>query len=276
MRRPGAYLHGTSAGEQARLALLNRLVNPGSLAELRIRQGASILEVGSGLGDFAREMAARAGPRGRVLGIERSARQLRAARRRPPARGAEVAEVEFRRGDALALPLRAGEWSSFDLVHARFLLEHLHRPLAAVRLMVRAARAGGGIVLEDDDHDVLRLHPALPAFARLWRAYMRSFRVLGNDPLIGRKLPELLARAGAVPVRNNWVFFGSCAGDPRFPSFLENLEGVLAGARDILLFHRLLSASEVHDGIEALRSWAERPDASLFYAIAWAEGLRPR
>jgi SAM-dependent methyltransferase len=274
MSRPSAYLHGTSAPEQARLALLNRLVNRGSLAELRLARRARILEVGSGLGDFARAMARRVGPSGRVLGVERSARQLRAARRAAkPARGADL---EFRRGDALDLPLRAGEWEAFDLVHARFLLEHLDRPLAAVEQMVRAARPGGRIVLEDDDHDVLRLHPSPRRFVALWRAYMRSFRVLGNDPLIGRKLPALLVAAGATPVRNTWIFFGSCAGHPRFALFLENLYGVVATARATLLSHRLISSQGYRDGLEDLRRWGERPGAALFYAIAWAEGRRPR
>ena len=274
MPRPSAYLHGTSAPEQERLALLNRLVNRGSLAELRLARRASILEVGSGLGDFARAMARRVGPGGRVLGVERSARQLRAARRAPkPARGADL---EFRRGDALDLPLRAGEWGAFDLVHARFLLEHLDRPLAAVEQMVRAARPGGRIVLEDDDHDVQTLYPPPRRFVGLWRAYLRSFRVLGNDPLIGRKLPSLLVAAGATPVRNTWIFFGSCAGHPRFALFLENLVGVVATARATLLSHRLISSQGYRDGLEDLRRWGERPGAALFYAIAWAEGRRPR
>ena len=35
------------------------------------------------------------------------------------------------------------EWGTFDLVHARFLLEHVSDPLAVVRSMARAVRPGG-------------------------------------------------------------------------------------------------------------------------------------
>ena len=36
--------------------------------------------------------------------------------------------VEFRTGDAFALPLRDDEWRTFDVVHTRFMLESLADP----------------------------------------------------------------------------------------------------------------------------------------------------
>ena len=274
MRSGSSYLHGTSPSEQNRLALLNRLINRGSLAELDLRSGESVLEIGSGLGHFAREMAREVGRRGRVLGIERSARQLHRARSvRPSPRSARV---EFRRGDALSPPLRPREWGSFDVAHARFLLEHLPEPLEAVRQMVLAVRPGGRIVLEDDDHDVLRLYPPPAGFHLLWEAYIRSFRALGNDPDIGRKLPALLHQAGADPTRNSLVFFGGCAGQREFPLFLRNMMGVLTSARKTLLSHRLIKAARFAAAMRSLHAWGSRPDAAIFYSIAWAEGRRPR
>ncbi|MCI0658246.1 MAG: methyltransferase domain-containing protein [Acidobacteria bacterium] len=274
MRSASSYLHGTSPSEQDRLALLNRLVNRGSIAELDLRGGERVLEMGSGLGHFAREMARQVGRRGWVLGIERSARQLNRARRSTAF--PRSAQVEFRRGDALSPPLGPGEWGSFHVAHARFLLEHLKEPLLAVRQMVRAVRPGGRIVLEDDDHDVLRLHPPPAGFSWLWRAYMRSFRVLGNDPDIGRKLPALLQQAGARPTRNSLVFFGSCAGQRDFPLYLQNLIEVLTSARKTLLARDLITPPRFAAAMRSLRGWGKRPDAAIFYSIAWAEGRRPR
>jgi SAM-dependent methyltransferase len=268
-----AYLHGTSREEQRRLALLNRLVNDRSLRELRLRKGARVLEVGSGLGDFALAMAPRLAPGGRVLGIERSRRQLRIARRRKSSAGTPV---EFRQGDARRLPLGLDEWGRFDVAHARFLLEHLSDPREAVEQMMLAVRPGGRIVLEDDDHDVLRLDPEPTGFRRLWRAYIDSFRLLGNDPLVGRKLVRLLTAAGARPRRNTWIFFGSCAGHPDFPAYLANLHDVIAGARDPIVSRRLLDASSFRSSLSALKDWGARPDASIWYSIAWAEGIRCR
>src|SRR5207248_381216 len=146
-----------------------------------------------------------AGPGARVLGIERDPSQLALALRCAREEG-EEALVEMRTGDALALPLRDEEWGSFDVAHARFLLEHVPNPLAVVEAMVRAVRPGGRIILEDDDHDVLRLWPEPLGVRLLWEAYMRTYDRLGNDPYAGRRLVEWLHRAGAAPVRNTWIF----------------------------------------------------------------------
>jgi len=272
--RISRYLHGTDPSEQARLARLNDLINRRSLAEIGLCGGERILEVGSGLGQFARDMARRAGPAARVLGIERSPSQIRGAVRAART-SAEAARVEWRRGDALKLPLRRGEWGSFDVAHARFLLEHVPDPLAVVRSMARAVRPGGRIVLEDDDHDVLRLWPEPAGFTPLWRAYIRSFDRLGNDPAIGRRLVWLLHQAGAIPERNTWIFFGSCSGSPDFAAYVENAMGVLVGARRAIVGGGLLPAGEFDAALAAFDAWKLRPDAAFWFAFAWAEGRRP-
>src|SRR3989442_2817355 len=228
------YLHGTAPEEQRRLARLNELLNEASLRELRLRGGEKILEVGSGLGQFARLMRRAAGNDGSLLGIERNEEQIAEALRRAREDG-EEGLVDFRQGDALALPLREDEWGSFDLAHARFLLEHVSDPLAVVRGMVRAVRPGGRIVLADDDHDLLRLWPDLPEFRPVWEAYVQSFQELGNDPFVGRRLVSLLHAGGAAPKRNTWVFFGSCSGGENFEDLIENAIGLIRGAQKVML-----------------------------------------
>jgi SAM-dependent methyltransferase len=273
-RRPSRYVHGTAPRERRRLALMNDLINQGSLRELGLRGGEAVLEVGSGLGQFARAMARAAGTGGRVLGIERDDGQ-RAEAARLAREDGEEGLVELRAGDALALPLRDDEWGRFDVAHARFLLEHLPDPLAAVRQMVRAVRPGGRIVLEDDDHDVLRLWPEPPGLWAIWQAYIRTYDRLGNDPYVGRRLVSLLHAAGAAPRRNTWIFFGSCAGSPTFEGISENLVVILEGARDTILAGSLLDPQVFDDGVGALKAWSRRPDAAFWFAICWAEGLVP-
>jgi SAM-dependent methyltransferase len=233
-----------------------------------------VLDVGSGLAQFTRAMARAAGPHGRLVGIEADEGQMAEALRQAGAYGeAELAEP--RRGDAMALPLREDEWASFDVAHARFILEHVADPLAAVRQMVAAVRPGGRIVLADDDHDVLRLWPEPPGFESAWRAYMRTYDRLGNDPYVGRRLVALLHDAGALPRRNNWIFFGGCSGGPTFDAITSNLVGILDGARGAILDRDLLPRDVFDAGLDAFRTWSHRPDAALWFAICWAEGVRP-
>lgn len=260
------YIHGTSPEEQRRLSLMNDvLLNQGSLRELALRGDERVVDFGSGLGQFTCAMA-RAVPRGSVVGIERSDEQRAKAERE--------ANVEYRAGDVLDLDLGA-EWGTFDVAHARFVLEHVPDPLRVVEAMVRAVKPGGRIVLEDDDHDLLRLWPDPGPFGRVWEAYQETYRRSGCDPLLGRRLPQLLHEAGAAPSRMTWIFFGACAGEAMFPVAIANLLGIMTGARDAILATRTIDVPEFDSGIEAVRRFASSPGASFGYAIAWAEGRRP-
>jgi len=268
-----SYIHGSSEEEQRRLAKLNDLINEASLKELALRGGEHILDVGSGLGQFTRLLARTAGRGANVIGIERDERQLAEAIRLAR-QGGEEGLVDFRGGDALSLPLRQDEWGAFDLAHARFVLEHVADPLAVVHNMVHAVKPGGRIVLEDDDHDILRLWPEPPGVRQVWEAYIRTYDRLGNDPFIGRRLAALLHEAGAVPTRNTWIFFGSCHGHPAFAALALNMMKILEGARHTVLAQSFLSAEYFDAALQAMEAWRRRPEAALWYAICWAEGIR--
>ena len=264
------YIHGTDPGEQRRLALLNDVLNARCLAEVAPRPGDRVLDVGSGLGQFTHALAAAVAPAsaGRVVGIERSPAQLAHARAITPAL------AEFREGSAFALPLSEVEWGSFDLVHARFLLEHLPKPVDAVRQMVRAAKPNGDgrIVLLDDDHPVLSLSPEPPGFPALWQAYMRAFDRLGNDPLTGRRLVSLLHQAGACPRRATMISWANCAGNPEFPILIRNLIDVIRTARPQVIEFALLEADAFDLALDEIHRWSiTRPDAVIWYAVSFAE-----
>lgn len=268
--------------------MMNALINDAAIRLMNIRSGERILDLGSGLGQLTRAFARAAGRPGRVVGIERSPSQLRSARRRlrrdaAGARGAAAggiarpqASIDFRPGDALAPPLLPGEWGTFDTAHTRFLLEHLRRPADLVRVMVRAVRPGGRVILQDEDHEIMRLHPEPPGVMRAWRAYIRSYTRAGNDPSVGRRLVALLHSAGAVPRRAEWIFFGGCAGEARFPVLVENMARILEGATGAIAAASPLSPHQVRAAVERLRAWGRRPDAALWYALAWVEGIRPK
>jgi SAM-dependent methyltransferase len=233
---------------------------------MNLRGDEAILDFGSGLGQFTRAMA-RAVPRGRVVGIERDEEQLAAARRLAEADG-EARLVEFRSGDVV----KTADWGSFDIAHARFVLEHVSDPLRVVQNMVSSVRAGGRIVLADDDHDVMRLYPEPAGFNDLWRAYMRTYDRNGNDPYIGRRLVSLLHQAGVTPLRNDWIFFGGCAGMPIFDILTANMIGVVQTAREAIL--HIIDATTFDQTVRHYRDWSRRPDAAIWFAMCWAEGVK--
>jgi SAM-dependent methyltransferase len=268
------YIHGYSSEEQTRLTLMQRLVNEAELRVLDLAGVRSVLDVGAGLGQMTRTLARAVGPGARVVGVERDPRQLAEAERQAAAAG-EAGQVELRQGAAESLPLRTDEWGTFDLAHARFLLEHVPDPLAVVRQMVAAVRPGGRIALLDDDHDVLRLWPdPEPGLLRAWEVYWRSYARAGCDPLVGRRLPGLLQEAGAPAVRITTVFYGACAGMPIFGPVVLNLRGVMEGSAAGLAEAGLLSEEEMAAALHALDRWKTQPGASVWYSLPFAEGRR--
>jgi len=265
------YAHGTDAAEQQRLSTMNRLLNDRCLAAAQLGKGERIVDFGAGLGQFSRDMARATGVK--VLGIERSAEQIRNAMALAAQDGEEHL-LEMRQGEAEAPPLGEREWGTFDVAHTRFLLEHLRDPVATVRNMVRAVRPGGRIILADDDHETLRLWPEPGGLAPVWRAYQRMYERHGNDPNIGRRLVQLLHQAGAAPRRNTFVFFGACSGDPDFESFVRNIASVISELADDIV-QTGVSRDAVERAIAELATWSATPDAAIWYGMNWAEGVRP-
>lgn len=268
------YIHGFSESEQQRLTRMQDILNQAELRELDLAGVRSIVDVGCGLGQFSRAMARHLMGTAQVIGVERDARQRAEAARQAEAAG-EVDLVEFRAGSAETLPLSDEERGNFDVAHARFLLEHVTEPLAVVREMVAAVRPGGRVVLVDDDHELLRLSPDCPELLHAWTVYWESYRDHGFDPLIGRRLPSLLAEAGAEPDRVANVFYGATKGDSMFDLVVDNLVGVLAGAAPGLEDSGRMKSAEMDRALEALTGWRSGTGATVWYSLPLAEGVRP-
>jgi ubiquinone/menaquinone biosynthesis C-methylase UbiE len=241
------------------------------LSKLRIGTNDQILDVGAGLGQFSRTMA-RLASKGKVIGVERDKAQLKTAITLAHQSG-EMPLVEFRLGDAYALPLQVEEWGSFDLVHCRYVLEHLEHPQKAVDQMAKAVSENGRIVLVDDDHTLFRLYPELPGFDQIWESYIESFRKLGNEPNIGRQIIDLLYKAGCTKIKNDFVSFGSWKGDPNFKMYTDNIKGILVGAEELMIEHNLIARKSIKSIIDAFDNWSSLPSATIWYPLNWAEGI---
>jgi len=269
------YIHGSSPEEQHRLSLLNGILNEACLRELNLQSGEKVIDIGSGLGQFSRLISQAVGNSGQVVGIERDPQQIGQADKLAEVCG-ESSLVEFRRGDALTLPLSKEEEGAFDVAHARFLLEHMPQPGAVIAQMVRAVRPGGRVFVSDDDHDNFRPWPEPKGFEALWNAYVASYERLGNDPYVGRRLVALLREGGLTSIRNTCVFFGGCAGNERFDAVADNLIGALDGAKDEMLEEDFLDEASFRAGMDGLHAWKADPSAVLWYTVCCAEGVVPQ
>jgi ArsR family transcriptional regulator len=124
-----------------RARAITRLVDP------RLR----VADIGTGTGILAAELA-RLGLS--VVAIDHSERMLEAARAKLAAAGAP--QVELRRGEASALPLRDGE---VQAAFAHMVLHYLPKPSEAIREMARVVSPAGRVVVVDfvrHEHEWMR------------------------------------------------------------------------------------------------------------------------
>jgi len=167
----------------------------------RVGPGARALDVATGTGDLAIELASRGAS---VVGIDFSERMLELARRKAPG-------IEFLRGNALDLPFGDGE---FDAVTVGFGARNFSDLAAGLRELARVTRPGGRVVVLEI---TTPQKAPLSWFFRFWfdRAVPALGRVAGDPdaydylPSSVRRFPgpealgAALARAGLVDVR--WV-----------------------------------------------------------------------
>lgn len=164
-----------------------------TLDALGVGAGGTVLELGGGDGLLLAAAAARVGPTGRVVGVDRDPRLIAAARARLSA-FPWAAAVE-----ADAMTYRADE-GDFDAVHCRLVLMHQREPDAFLQRMVALARPGGWVGAQEYDADGIPCYPPLPAFAEMIAAGIEAITAMGSDVQAGRKLPERFRRAGLAEV----------------------------------------------------------------------------
>jgi ubiquinone/menaquinone biosynthesis C-methylase UbiE len=165
--------------------------------------GPRVLDLGVGPGHGAIAMARGDGTH-RHFGLDVSARMLRRARRR--ARRAGVA-LPLVRGDALALPVRAG---AFDGATAHSVLYLLPDAAAALREVRRALRPGGAVALLEPRAGAPDLRGALAAgphhalAMEMWRGMSGLHRRFDEDALADLLREAGFERARAWPVLSGY------------------------------------------------------------------------
>jgi SAM-dependent methyltransferase len=262
MTTDAQYIHGTAPEEQARLAILNRLTNQTFITYLEPRDGMRVLEVGSGLGLLACEVASSANGV-MVTGVEKSPQQLAAARQQD--------NVTYLEGDAHNLDFPD---ESFDLVYARYLLEHVGDPERVLREMRRVAKPGARVVVCENDISLLRVDPPCRNFERVWERFAQLQEKLGGDALIGRRLHRLFKSAGFDRVELTVQPEVHGFDDPGFAPWIRNLVGNVESGRDSLIREGLASTGEVEAAIADLNALLKVPSASNTFVWNRASAVR--
>lgn len=151
--------------------------------------GGRVLDVATGTGDLALELAGRVAPGGQVIAVDFSERMLELARQKAAQVAPAGTQLEFRAANALELPFADRQ---FDAVTVGFGVRNFADLDQGLREMTRVVRPGGRVVILEM---TTPQRPPLSTFFSLW--FDRVVPVLGQlagDPDAYSYLPSSVRR----------------------------------------------------------------------------------
>lgn len=153
--------------------------------DLQLSDGSRVLDAGCGTGLVARYLAGRF-PRATIAGCDLSGLRVAEAKKLTPPR------TPIRYFECPLEAITAPE-SAYDRIVCRYVLEHVADPVSVAKEFLRVLRPGGEAVVCDFDGLMFNLHPMSERLRSFVDAFLPKIPV---DLYIGRKLPDILARAG--------------------------------------------------------------------------------
>lgn len=214
-----AYVQRMFTRIAARYDLMNRLMTGGQdirwrkqvIRLARLDENASLLDLGTGTGDLARE-AMSAFPKARVVGADFTLEMMRVGKRDGP--------LDFSTADALRLPF---EDNAFDAVVSGFLMRNVIDIQKALGEQFRILKTGGRIVILDTTRprrNILspfiwvHMHVVIPALGRLLTGVGEAYRYLPETTegfLTAEELAARMASVGFKQVGFRRQMFGTVA-----------------------------------------------------------------
>jgi SAM-dependent methyltransferase len=230
------YVLGSDPQEIARLNGQAAAIAGASDALLRasgIGPGMRVLDLGTGLGHVAAQVAALVGPSGAVVGVDREAPLLAVAQQRHAAGNVRFVEADVH--------VRLNE--RFDAVVCRLLLFHLPDAVDVLRVQrSHHLRPGGTMLAIDYDVAGTRAEPPVPLLQRGHEWVDAAFRAAGANPRIGSRLAVLLRDAGFGDVETFGIQGYFAPGDPAGPALLA---GVVRSLYKTIVSAGIATAEEV-------------------------------
>ena len=157
---------------------------------LALKPGEQVLDVGSGPGHYAFDMAAAVGDTGRVAGFDIAQQSIEIAQRRCSG----LANVSFHLGDAIALRF---DEATFDAVLSTQTFEYLPNVEAALAEIFRVLKPDGRVLIHDTEWDAWVWHSSdrarMNRIMEVWDSHLA-------DPHLPQTLGAKLTAAGFTDV----------------------------------------------------------------------------
>lgn len=257
-----AYVHGYDPRENVRLQDQASTLVDLLHGDTCYPAGSRVLEAGCGVGAQTVTLAKNS-PGALITSIDISETSVAEARRKVEAAG--FRNVEFQQADIFNLPF---EPESFDHVFVCFVLEHLPRPVDALRILKTHLKPGGTITVIEGDHGSTYFHPDSAAAHAAIRCQVELQRRAGGNANIGRQLYPLLESAGftAPRVSPRMVYV-----DASRPALVDGFTkktftAMVEGVRDQAIAANLIAPKTFDKGIQDLHR-TTAPDGVFCYTF---------
>jgi len=257
-----AYVHGYDPREHIRLqdqaSTLVELLH----SDTSYPAGSRVLEAGCGVG--AQTVAlARNSPQALITSIDISEASLAEAKKKVAAKGFN--NVQFQKADIFNLPFGP---ESFDHVFVCFVLEHLSRPVEALRVLKGLIKTGGTITVIEGDHGSAYFYPDSEAAHEAIHCQVELQRRAGGNANIGRELYPLLRTAGYSSVRVSPRMVYADASRPEMVEGFtrKTFTAMIEGVRESALQAGIVEQHVFDKGIQDLYRTAQ-PDGVFCYAF---------
>jgi demethylmenaquinone methyltransferase/2-methoxy-6-polyprenyl-1,4-benzoquinol methylase len=202
-----------------RYDLMNRLMTGGQdvrwrrqvIQLARLGRGASLLDLGTGTGDLARETLAQF-PQAKVIAADFTLEMMRVGQKR--------GLLNFSSADALQLPFQE---RSFDAVVSGFLMRNVIDLQKALQEQYRVLKKGGRIVILDTTRPKknilspliwLHMHVVIPLLGRLLTGSGEAYRYLPETTegfVTAENMAARMAAAGFKKINYERFMFGTIA-----------------------------------------------------------------
>jgi demethylmenaquinone methyltransferase/2-methoxy-6-polyprenyl-1,4-benzoquinol methylase len=214
-----AYVQTMFTKIARRYDVMNRLMTGGQdvrwrkrVIELaRLRSNASLLDLGTGTGDLAREALAQV-PQGKVIAADFTLEMMRV--------GKQNGALDFSTADALRLPFFDG---SFDAVVSGFLMRNVIDLQKALQEQYRVLKKGGRVVILDTTRPKknmlspliwLHMHFVIPTLGGFLTGERDAYRYLPETTegfVTAEEMASRMAAAGFKKINFQRYMFGTIA-----------------------------------------------------------------
>lgn len=264
------YQHGFSDDEQDRLYRQARFSEQTIFSSIDFSRQKRLLEVGVGVGAQT-EIMLRRYPRLRIVGIDRSPRQLEQAGKLLAGTSVASGRYELKNMDAAEMEFETDE---FDAAFICWILEHARQPARILSEVRRVLTDGSPVVINEVMNSSFFLDPYSPNTWKYWMAYNDFQLEQGGDPFVGAKLGNLLLQQGYERIETEVKIWHL---DNRRPAERREIINfwteLLLSASDQLTENGCVTAEIVNGMKTELKTVAHDPNAVFYFAFMQARAF---